>query len=952
MTATKTDGWQERFAKYLVGNVNPQSHEQRGYCPLCEKPGESGTPSSSFNWAKKVFNCFHDCGGYTFADLWNAIDEDDDPPPASRSTVRSIDDAKSRRGRGQPLPTEEEIQDFVDALLAAPTRLAVMKEKRGLTLKTIRKYQIGWHDGRYTIPVRDADGVLVNVRRYKADAKNPKDKMVSWSTGSGEGRLFLPEVLAEDEVIITEGEMDALIGQQHGFPCMSHTSGASVWKSAWSVLFEGKTVFICYDVDDAGKQGARKVAFQLSKVAKAVYLVTLPLTRKGDDLTNYFVDQGYAASDFRSLLDQSRRDPWGADRRRTTSMKAVPKDVTLEHSQSGEHGGEPLQIVATVAGKVQPAYVLPKRMEGICGLDWGDRCHKCVMETRGGQHTISINADDGFLLELIDKSKEQAEKAYRKLFEAPPTCPRLDINVEESYSVEELILVPAVDERKEEVQTPIDRRVYNVGQYATPINSKVRFVGVNTSDPRTQRGVLQTWFSELTQTDLDRFVMTPELREKLLVFQPRKGQSPVEKMEAIALDLEANVTKIYGRPELHMAYDLVWHSLMDFSLKGTPLGKGWLELLVVGDTRTGKSEAALRLIDHYNAGVLKSCEGATLAGLVGGAQQSNSSWMVRWGTIPLNDRRLVVLDEFSGLADKNVIEQMSSVRSSGRAQITKIVSQETSARTRLIWISNPDDGRAIEEMNLGAIEAIRSLIKNPEDIARFDMAMSAARADVDSAVINSRTHQRIKHRYTRELCSALVSWAWSRKAEHVTWQPGVENYLLNRAEDMGQRYIPEPPLVQAENVRVKLARIAAAVAARTFSCDETGNCVVITEDHVDAAEEILERLYRMPSFGYALHSRKVLRDRERSESNRRQCRQWLTVHRYDAYVALQACMGGPFKVRDFCEFGGMDQDAAQAAVRELQEMKMVQRMSKGYMKMNPALVEVLKWLEDKWESEE
>src|SRR3546814_7187092 len=75
---------------------------------------------------------------------------------------------------------------------------------------------------------------------------------------------------------------------------------------------------------------------------------------------------------------------------------------------------------------------------------------------------------------------------------------------------------------------------------------------------------------------------------------------------------------------------------MDFKFKDVVLGKGWLELLVLGDTRTGKCEAALRLSDHYNAGVMKSCEGATFAGLVGGAEQAGSSWMVRWGTITLN----------------------------------------------------------------------------------------------------------------------------------------------------------------------------------------------------------------------------------------------------------------------------------------------------------------------------
>ena len=320
-----------------------------------------------------------------------------------------------------------------------------------------------------------------------------------------------------------------------------------------------------------------------------------------------------------------------------------------------------------------------------------------------------------------------------------------------------------------------------------------------------------------------------------------------------------------------------------------------------------------------------------------------------WGTIPLNDRRLVVLDEFSGLADKNVIEQMSSVRSSGKAQITKIVSQETSARTRMIWISNPDDGRSIEEMPKGAIEAIRSLVKNPEDIARFDLAMSAARADVDSKVINTQDRPVVEHKYTDELCALLVGWAWSRKAADITIGRAVEAYLLERAEILGHRYIPEPPLIQAENVRVKLARIAVAIAMRTFSCDKTGEKVVVTKEHVKAAEELIEALYSTPSFGYQEHSKKVLRDRAIAEESRKKAWKWLVLHQDGAAVALQAIAGQDFKVRDFCEFAGLSQDEAQTAVGDLLRMRVVRRMSKGYIRMDPILIELLRKLEDKAE---
>jgi hypothetical protein len=328
--------------------------------------------------------------------------------------------------------------------------------------------------------------------------------------------------------------------------------------------------------------------------------------------------------------------------------------------------------------------------------------------------------------------------------------------------------------------------------------------------------------------------------------------------------------------------------------------------------------------------------------------------MVTWGVIPLNDRRLVVLDEFSGLVgnERNAIEQMSSIRSSGKAQITMIASAETSARTRLIWISNPVDGRAMNEISGGAIEALKQLVKNPEDIARYDLAMSAASADVSSDVINAADHEEVRHVYTTELCSLLVRWCWSRKADDIVFAAGVEDYILERAQVVGARYVADPPLIQSANVRIKLARVAVALAARTFSTDASGEKVFVHKEHVQAAELLLDRLYGMDSFGYKEHSRKVIRDRERAEEQRNTCYRYLLTHQDDVYQALQAVMGNPFRVRDFEEFGSMYRDDAQMHVRELMRMRMLRRKDKGYLAMEPALIEVMRALEAKMDKEQ
>jgi hypothetical protein len=931
------------LAPWLVGRVNSDG-EQRGFCPNCEVPEESKTPSASYNFAEGVFTCFSQCGGMTIRSLVSMMRQSGDFKPKPKEDLKWLrgNDKKEEAPATGKLPREELLEEYVDVLLGSRQHLRTMRERRGLNKETIEEFQIGWDGERFTIPVRDAKGRLLNVRRYDPSAKQAKDKMKSWAVGTGSRQLFGSDILdSSDSVIITEGEMDCIIGRQHGLPTISHTAGAGSWDNRWNEQFEHKVVYIVYDCDDAGRRGARKVAHALEIFAKEVHIIDLPLKGKGDDLTNYFVDQGYTATDFYTLMATASERV-----SRTSHLSSLrnsdAKQVSLEGTMNPEDHEKAITFTGTVAGKVFPNFVAPRRVEYDCNEGGGTRCAHCPISGRNHKE-ILIPEHDPVIMEIINKPKEARQKALLRHVGIPHTCPDVEIGEPDVYSVEEMIVVPAADEQFGSPNS-VDRKVYNVGPFNTPVNTKVTFVGMNTTSTADGRGNLQTWTSEVSGADIDRFAMTDKMYEELQKFQPADGQSCISKMKEIAADLEANVTKIYKRPALHIAYDLVWHSALNFVFKGQDVGKGWLELLVVGDTRTGKSEAAKRLCHHYRAGVLTTCEGATFAGLVGGVQQMSSTWVVSWGTVPLNDRRLVVLDEFSGIADKGILEQMSSVRSSGKAQINKIRSAETNARTRLIWIANPAEGATIDSYTNGAMDAIHGLAKNPEDVARFDFALAVASSDVPAEEINVRRPPREQHKYTSHLCGQLINWVWSRQPDQIVWEKGVENYVLERAQELGRRYVPDPPLVQAENVRIKLARMAVAVAGRLFSTDDTGELLVVDFEHVEAAEDLLNAFYGMASFGYREHSANVIYERKEAEKNEKAVRQYLAANE-DALGVLAQCISGAFKMRDFQEFGGMHQLEAQDVVKNLLQWRVVRRLSKGYLRAEPTLTKVVKELD-------
>jgi len=265
----------------------------------------------------------------------------------------------------------------------------------------------------------------------------------------------------------------------------------------------------------------------------------------------------------------------------------------------------------------------------------------------------------------------------------------------------------------------------------------------------------------------------------------------------------------------------------------------------MGDSAQGKTETTVGMQRHYGLGEKVESKNASVAGLLGGLTQIAGRWFVTWGKVPLNDKRLVILEELKG-ASTETISKLTDMRSSGIAEIDKIEKRRTHARTRLIALSNPRSEVTIASYNYG-IEAIKELIGSPEDIRRFDFAMIVSATQIDASVINKLASHRpqVPHVHTSALCRRLVLWAWTR--DNVIFED--ERQILDAATKLSNKYSDVVPLVDRGSMRLKLARLATALACRTFSTDDMVN-VVVRKCHVDYVVSYLERLYDDNSFGY------------------------------------------------------------------------------------------------------
>lgn len=889
--------------------------------------------SASINIDKGVWYCFSCSGSGQIANLvmqratWVT-------PEISKGGSSNGRVHTSRSAKPTEDLSETKVSSWHSTLMSSEAELDFIVTERGIMTDTVKRFEIGWDRSRgvYTIPVRGWEDELVNVRRY--NPYPPPDMRKIWGvSGHNKPVLFPVNVLKENPefVVICEGEWDVLLTIQNGFPAITRTAAADVWRGEWSEFFADKTIYLGHDADAKGQVANRRVARALAKIAD-VRMLRLPykiVKKHGKDLTNFWFE--HDRQDFEQLLKDA--EPWGVEQQKSVGL------TTVLESFDAKKVGDPVRLQVTIKGKKEPGYSIPFKARLTCTQDAGAICNACPLRATGDDE-LEIKPDNPVILAMIENTTSKVHDLVRQEYGAMK-CNRQSIDIQEYQPVEILIARPALD-TTDGAGTDQYRnlKITNVGHYDTLPNNTVQMVGALQMNPRTQNNEFQAWELETTETSVDHFEVTPDMIRLMERFRPDPGQKPIDKLVEISRELATHVTQISGRPEMHAVMDLTFHSVLSFKFGGKVIHKGWLESLILGDTRTGKSETAVAMVRHYAAGEIIGGESASYAGIIGGLQQmSGRDWMVTWGLVPLNDRRLVVIDEVSGLSTDD-ISKMSDVRASGIARLIKIQQEVTYARTRMIWLSNPRNSK-MADYTYG-VQAIFPLIGNNEDVARFDLVMALAIDDVDVESINMMRSVSELH-YTSEACHALLMWIWTRKVDQIIWEPGSEQAVLRYAIALSKEYVEDPPLIQAADVRIKIARVAAALAGRTFSTDPTHEKLIITKQHVRDAVLFIRRVYEMRVFGYAERSREMISARRKAEIVYPEMKQYLLGN---TELAIFLKSNSTFVRQDLEEILNASREQANSIINNLWSMKMI-RKEKHEVHVEPTLHRLLR--EQRWE---
>ncbi len=805
------------------------------------------------------------------------------------------------------------VEAYHSNLLESSEHLVYLKEKRLYTDETIERYKMGLDGSQIIMPIFNEKNRIVNLRKYTKEGK----RTVYHEKGFGGSYIYPAENLkVKAPLLFLEGEKDALLGNTLGYCAITLTGGAdTAIPQKYLKEFRGREVCVCYDLDEAGVRGARKIQKQLRAFAERVFIIHLPEELgEGGDFTDYF-RAGYTKEDFDKLF------------------QVHVYDVNLAALTGAEYWNKQVRVVAKVSGKDEIPYLIPKRIRVYCQAPGSKekRCPTCVLKE---EQEYVISDTDPVNLELIQVPSNQQRGILRQYMGAPKSCaPLLNIEIVEGRNVEGVRMVP------EKLLTGsgryVNRQGYYLGQDIEP-NMIYELEGMVIPEPKQQYSSFliskaRTEASPLDSMDLD---FTPL---KIFQVEGNTGVDVKKKMMEFCFYLQQNVTQIYDRYDIIRAVNLVYFTPISFMYENEQVDRGWGDVLILGDSREGKSLTVKRLFNFYGLGeVSLGGKKRSLAGLSGGCSQIGKVWHLQWGQIPLNDRGIFFLDELQDL-DLEVFTGLSGIRSEGIAEIMMIKSEKTYARTRLIFTANPRTNRWLRSWSY-PIEAVKQF-GSLRDIARLDFVVTVGKGEVTAERIRELKQMgRCEEKYPQELWRRLILWAWSRKPEQIKFLPRVEEYIFDVAKEIVEKYESPLPVVKSSEERFVIAKYAIAVAAHLFSTDDKCECIIVNDLHVDFVKAFLNEIFTKESCLYDEYAR-TFQSRD-SLANEEEVREMVSFH--GGPPLIEALLTREFLVfTDFQDLLALDRTESRTFISKLVINRALDRKANQYVK-TPAFIMLLK----------
>lgn len=688
-------------------------------------------------------------------------------------------------------------------------------------------------------------GHLMDIRTYTKGG-NPKCKSRAGSLAG----LIIPfdiwrETPENKYTIICAGEKDMAVARSNGLNAITFTGGENFPKRFLKFM-KGRKVAICFDNDEAGLHGAKELAVALLPYASEIKIVTNfheVCKENKEDITDFFVKYKKTKNDLvKYILETPVFVPTEAE------IKQSFPTVTLYEASQPQNVGRILQSNIQVVATSDTTFLAPT----------GVFATKYALSNDAKGDTLPVGAhfeweltEDNLqeLLKVIDNGlDEQKIQENIKHFMRIPVKERC---ISYRYLTKETVFKCQVMDLYETNKSINEVQFMEFSAYTLGIKLEsgqkycVKFKMV----PHPFKGGLLMMIiigATVANDSVSNFKLDEKTKQNLDAFANLTGT--VEERMSNIVERAKGLIGYNGNKQLIECIDLAYHTVLQFNFRNFREIRGYLDTFIVGESRVGKSSTAEKFREVYGLGTFASLAGnsATIAGLIGGSNKTQTGFQTRAGIIPQNHRGLIIFEEF-GKSSQNIIKELTDIRSSNEVRIVRVSGTLTlPATVRMITLTNPKTvGGAIKAIDAypNGMSVLLDLIDTAEDIARYDMVLILG--DKGNNEIDPLWE--MPEPFTEEQYRARIRWIWSRRPSQVVIAPEVERYIVDCSNELNRQYASHIKIFGTETWK-KITRIAIAVAGYLVSTDSTYENIVVLPEHIDYAKKVLISLYDNPTF--------------------------------------------------------------------------------------------------------
>ena len=660
--------------------------------------------------------------------------------------------------------------------------------------------------------------------------------------------------------IVCAGEKDMAVARSQGFNAITITGGEGVTPLLINE-FKGRKVAICYDNDDAGIQGARRLAATLRPLAEAIKVIDgfhEVCVERGEDLTDFFMKYGGTARELKQYIVNA--PDFSAEDAEKETEKMYPTLSLFEASSPGRIGKtvrSNIQVVATF----EQSFSIPTSIEAIKTSKPEEKCSMAFGEKKSWDLSEKTLKD---VLHLMDNNFRETDIA-KNIKEALLFLPSKEKGVKITRLSKETIFKCSVTDLFEATSkdtTAMEHTAYVIGQKLES-GKKYKATYQVVPHPYSGQQLIMLIMNVDTAADtVSSFKINEEVIKNLQVIQNIEG-TVADKVKHIT-DKVKGIIGFDADDTLIQSIDFSYHTVLEFNF-GTKFKnvRGYLDTLVVSESRVGKSSTAEALQKTYNLGVFASLAGssATKAGLIGGSNKvAGGSHQTRAGLIPQNHRNLVIFEELAK-CNTDILRELTDVRSSNEVRIVRVNgSLYLPALVRMITLTNVKSfggmARSIASYPNG-ISIIADLIGAAEDIARYDLMLVLA----TPGNRNMDFHWEPEKPFDDIVYQTRIRWVWSREPEQVVIHTEILEYIVEKCNELNEDFDSHIKIFGTEAWK-KVSRLSIAIAGYIVSTDDTYENLIVTKECVDFAVEYFRKIYDNPTFKLKEY---VARERQFSE---------------------------------------------------------------------------------------